>query len=82
MLPSNGALGVDESNPIFERGIGHWAVELFWFAVLTKTTHTHNISNNGNRHLYISESEEYTRCLFVLGWIDITKCQNYGRLDL
>ena len=44
MLPSNGALGVDEGNSIFERGIGQWAVELFWFALLTKIIHTRNIN--------------------------------------
>ena len=44
MLPSNGALGLDEGNSIFEGGIGQWAVELFWFALLTKIIHTHNIN--------------------------------------
>ena len=65
-LPSNGALGVDEGNSIFERGIGQRAVELFWFALLTKIIHTYtHINNNGNRHVHISESESTLRYLSV-----------------
>ena len=49
MLPGNGALGLDEGNSIFEGGIGQWAVELFWFALLTKIIHTHTHTRNINK---------------------------------
>ena len=54
MLLSNGALGMDESNSIFEGGIGQRAVELFWFVFLTYITYTRNISKQREQtHLHI-----------------------------